>query len=153
MCYVSFSGFRILPILFFHYGALFCEEFQQPEKTVEFRDATTFFPHDIMSEKRPQIFHTDDALLPRCEYVGCFLRLEFERLLPIFVDALKCIVLTLIFLCEEPSKVSHIQRRRSRDKSTLNNALILTANFVIQPDLSTKTPHKSKFTICFSAPL
>ena len=85
--------------------------------------------------------------------VRCFLRLEFERLLPIFVDALKCIVLTFIFLREEPSKVSHIQRRRSRDKSTLNNTLILTANFVIQPDLSTKTPHKSKFTICFSAPL
>ena len=61
--------------------------------------------------------------------VGCFLRLEFERLLPIFVDALKCIVLTFIFLCEELSKVSHIQRIRSRDKSTLNNALILSLLF------------------------
>ena len=66
--------------------------------------------------------------------VGCFLRLEFERLLP---------------------------KRRSRDKSTLNNALILSPLYFItgkhklqimlsnRVSVSTKTPHVSKFTICF----
>ena len=60
MCYVSFSGFRILPILFVHYVALFCEEFEWPEKTAEFRDATTFFPTKLLlrNERRISILMT-----------------------------------------------------------------------------------------------
>ena len=68
MCYVSFSGFRILPILFVHYVALFCEEFEWPEKTAETSRRYRCFPHEMISEKRAQNFHPDDALLPRCEY-------------------------------------------------------------------------------------
>ena len=49
--YVSFSGFRILPILFVHYGALFCEEFEWPEKTAAILRRYHCFPHEMASEK------------------------------------------------------------------------------------------------------
>ena len=60
MCYVSFSRFRTLPILFVHYVVLFCEEFEWPEKTAESGDATTFFPTKLLlrNERRISILMT-----------------------------------------------------------------------------------------------
>ena len=55
MCYVSFPEFRILPILFVHYGALLCEEFEWLEKTAEISRRYHCFPHEMASEKRAQM--------------------------------------------------------------------------------------------------
>ena len=72
-----------------------------------------------------------------------------------------CTVSTFFLCWEELTKLPHIQGgRRSLDRSTLRNALILsplhhrkskTVTSFCQPGSSTKTPHVSKFTICLSS--
>ena len=46
----------------------------QLEKTADILQHHQQFPRKMMSEKRVQKFHTDDALLPRSGY--CFLQAE-----------------------------------------------------------------------------
>ena len=112
----------------------------------------------------PNVMHFAGKPVVSSRNVGCFLRLEFERLLPIFVDPSSASCSRLFFFAKSSPKF-HISKEEGVAikvpwimhwsclyyLSKLCHRKTQTANSVIQPGLWTKTPHVSKFTICFSS--